>query len=281
MFRILSSLITLAAIAAGAWWLWNNSAGARSMTENFIQEHLETGNFLTLETRYSAESIMEAHRQELLKDESYSFLQPSLHFFPYLLMDVKYTNSHNQTGEGKLLWGETDGEMVIDTASWEKTHGFEDCINADATRADFKVINALAKRKGAMSREELLENLYVEEGTLDQWLENCRKKHLIVQKGHSYRLHFQGPHLNVAPETRFTQWPVTQPYKGSNRMDRRYSEKQIREIAQAAFGHDFAVRKVTEVFLPVYAIKVKNPDGSVLTSYWNALNGKRVAGLAL
>jgi len=42
-------------------------------------------------------------------------------------------------------------------------------------------------------------------------------------------------------------------------------------------GKDFAIRKTTEIFLPVYSIVVQNPDGSQMTTYWNALNGKRLA----
>jgi len=48
------------------------------------------------------------------------------------------------------------------------------------------------------------------------------------------------------------------------------------KTAKAAFGDDFAIRKTTEIFLPVYSIVVQNPDGSHMTTYWNALNGKNI-----
>jgi hypothetical protein len=57
---------------------------------------------------------------------------------------------------------------------------------------------------------------------------------------------------------------------------KRYRSSQIETIAKAAFGNDFAIRKTTEIFLPVYSIVVQNPDGSQMTTYWNALNGKRL-----
>ena len=66
--------------------------------------------------------------KELLKDTDHVFLEPTLKFVPYLLMDVKYIRTQDKTGEGVILWGLVDGEMVINTGTWEKTHGFTDCI---------------------------------------------------------------------------------------------------------------------------------------------------------
>ena len=52
---------------------------------------------------------------------------------------------------------------------------------------------------------------------------------------------------------------------------------QIERISRAAFGQNFAIRKMTDVYLPVHSIVVQNPDGSIHTSHWNALNGKRLS----
>jgi hypothetical protein len=256
---------------SGAYLSLNRVPEVRSK----IEELLSGSTFQTLEVRYSAESIMEAHRKELLKDTDHVFVEPSLKFIPYLLMDVKYTRSQEKTGEGAILWGLVDGEMVINTSTWEKTHGFTDCITSNATRQEFKIINALASRGGTWDREGLSKFLNLENHILDTWVESCRKKSLIVQNGNSYRLHLQNPKLQVIPETRFEHWLVTKPTKHAHRIKRRYRPAQIEVTAKAAFGNDFAIRKTTEIFLPVYSIVVQNPDGSQMTSYWNALNGKR------
>jgi len=276
MIRLLISLIFLGGIAYGGWWLWENFPEA----QNVVKEYINSGEFLTLEARYTPEQIMETNSKELLKDSSYTFLKPTTCFAPYFLLNIKYSKDDQQTGEGIILWSSEDGEMVINTSTWEKTHGFEDCINAKATKNDLKVINALAK-KDAMNYEELLARLSVENEALDQWLTSCHQKQLIVQNKNYYRLHFQNPHLQVIPETRVHQWLVTKPYKGTNIRPRKYSESQIRHFAAAVFGKDFAIRKVTEVFLPIYEIKVKNPDNTVLSSYWNAITGKRVLEYSL
>ncbi|KPK32280.1 MAG: hypothetical protein AMS24_04590 [Chlamydiae bacterium SM23_39] len=252
---------------------WNKYSGFREWALTILQQK----HFKTLEIRYSAENIMKSHKRELLKDGEHKFLDPTIIFHPYLLMEVKYNRSNNQTGEGLILWSLVDGEMVINTNSWEKTHGFTDCIKSSADRDDFKVINALSLNNGSMDRESLAKFLNVEDQTLDRWLDLCRKKNLIVQNGNNFRLHFQNPKLHVNPETKINQWLVTKELKQAIKIPPKYRVSQIESIAKAAFGVDFAIRKMTEVFLPVHSIKIQNPDGSKMTSYWNALNGKKLS----
>ncbi|MBS0624757.1 MAG: hypothetical protein JSS32_01755 [Verrucomicrobia bacterium] len=267
-------LIFICLVAAvGSFWAWNSMPRFRSRLEDVVS----TGSFQTLEVRYSAENIMDMHRKELLKDSDHIFLEPALKFVPYLLMEVKYTRNLDKTGEGVILWGLLDGEMVINTSTWEKTHGFTDCLASNATRQEFRIINALAARGGAWDRDGLSHFLNIENNILDNWIDGCRKKSLIVQNGNVYRLHLQNPKLQVIPETKLEQWLVTKSTKNAIRVKRRYRPAQIENIAKAAFGGDFAIRKSTEVFLPVYSIVVQNPDGTQMTTYWNALNGKRMS----
>jgi hypothetical protein len=227
--------------------------------------------------RYSASQIMEKHRRVLLKDNRHRYLEPVLEFYPYSLLEVKYTTADHKTHESVILWDMTDGEMVMNTKNWEKTHGFGDCIEADATVQEFKVLNLLAKKGGAVDREGLIKSLNVENEILDSWVESCRKKKLIIQAGNQYRLHFQNPRLKTLPETNVDERLVTKPHKDAIRLPRLYSISQIEKIARAAFGHDFAIRKKADIYLPVHSIIVQNPDGSVHTSHWNALNGQRMS----
>jgi hypothetical protein len=259
-------------LGLGAFASWMYFPGVRAKVEGI----LSSSTFQTLEVRYSAEAIMEAHRKELLKDGDHVYLEPNLKFVPYLLMEVKYTRSQEKTGEGVILWGLVDGEMVINTSTWEKTHGFTDCIASNATRQEFKIINALASKGGSWDREGLSKFLNIENHILDGWIDSCRNKSLIVQNGNNYRLHLQNPRLMVIPETRLEHWLVTKATKHAQRVRKKYRAAQIESTARAAFGGDFAIRKTTEIFLPVYSIVVQNPDGSQMTSYWNALNGKRL-----
>ena len=269
--RALLTFFFLVALSLGGFWSWNYVPGFRLKVEGL----LTAPTFQTLEVRYTAEAIMDAHRKELLKDKHHVFLAPKLKFIPYLMMDVKYLRSKDKTGEGVILWGLVDGEMVINTNTWEKTHGFTDCIESNATRQEFKIINALAAKGGSWDRDGLSKFLNIENNILDTWVDSCRKKSLIVQMGNTYRLHLQNPKLQVIPETKLDHWLVTKPTKHAERVKRKYRPAQIEVISRAAFGNDFAIRKTTEIFLPVYSIVVQNPDGSQMTTYWNALNGKR------
>lgn len=94
--RALLTLLFLTALTVGSFWSWNHIPGFRSKIEGFLM----APTFQTLEVRYTAEAIMEAHRKELLKDKHHVFLAPKLKFIPYLMMDVKYLRSKDKTGEG-------------------------------------------------------------------------------------------------------------------------------------------------------------------------------------
>ncbi len=270
--RIFLSLATLAAATYGVWWV----SSARPNMRSQVEELLSAGSFHTLEMRYTAEQIMEANRKDLLKDNRHKYLDPSLTFYPYLLFEVKYLISETKTKEGVILWDLTDGEMVIDTKQWEKTHGFADCIQAGTDRHEFKVINLLAQKGGSADRKTLSDALRVDNDVLDALIDRCRQKKLVVQSGNRYRLHLENPKLKTLPSTRLAERLVTKPHRQASRVPRVFSLSQIQKIAAAAFGSDFAIRKTTDIYLPVHAIVVQNPDGSLHTSHWNALNGKRL-----
>ncbi len=274
--RIISLLVTLTLLGCGAFWINQTRPELKYKALEFIS----TGSFHTLEVRYTSEQIMAAHKNTLLKDDQHSYLDPILKFHPYLLMEVKFTYPNNSTGEGVLLWDLIDGEMVTNEKQWGKSHGFADCINANTGRYEFKVINLLAQRGGSLDREGLIRALHIEDDILDSWIESCRKKKLIVQNGNDYRLHLENPNLNVIPMTSIKAPLVTKSYKNTERISRRYSPSQVKRIAEASFGKDFAIRNTMDVYLPIHNITVQNPDGSLHSSHWNALNGKALTSVA-
>lgn len=270
----MKTLATILALIAGGYGIWMFTQD-NTEVKNKVASILDVGHFHTLEVRYTANQIMEQHRSKLLKDNRHRFMEPVLEFYPYLLMEVKYT-ANDKTHESVMLWDLTDGELVTKTKDWEKTHGFGDCINADTSPQEFKVLNVLAKKGGSLDRDGLTKALQVDPEVLNQWLESCRRKKLIIQAGNYYKLHFQHPKLKTIPETKLDERLVTKPYKDAIRLSRHFSPSQIESIARAAFGQNFAIRKMTDIYLPVHSIVVQNPDGSIHTSHWNALNGKRL-----
>ncbi len=270
--RLITTLIIIGFLVFGSWWLWNHNTEVREM----VKQYVDTGEVLTLEARYTPEQIVEQNRSKLLQDDQHTLQEPTLKFYPYLLMDVKYVTPEKNTRETTVLWSMTDGEMVLNTDNWDSTHGFSDALEAEANPHDFKIMKALESNRGKLSRQDLLNKLHVESDVLDQWLASAKEKHLIVQKGNDYYLHFQNPKLNVSPQTKISQPLVTKPYNHAIRISKRYSRTEIEKIAKAAFGPDFTIRSSKEVFLPVYNIEVLNPDGSILSTQWNALNGQRI-----
>lgn len=267
-------LATIGMTGYGLWWLGTTHPEIKNKVEEFI----DAGYFHTLEVRYTANQIMETHRNELLKTNQHKYLEPQVSFYPYLLLEVKYSVSEDKTTEGVILWDLTDGEMVIDTLRWIKTHGFGDCIDANTDRHEFKILHLLSKKGGSLDRDGLFKALNIDNEVLNGWVESLRRKKLIVQVGNKYRLHLENPRLKTSPQTRIDERLVTKPQRNAIRVSRRYSISQIEKIAKAAFGNDFTIRKTTDVYLPVHSIVVENSDGSIHTSHWNALNGKQLIG---
>lgn len=271
--RRLMMLALVIGVAAGGFWLWTTNPDLVSSLEQYV----ENGEFLTLEARYTAEQIMDKHRKELLVDNQHSFQDPVLKYHPYLLIESKYVQPDKKTREGLILWGLVDGEMIIDTETWERTHGFEDAINASANRNDFRIMQALAK-KGSLTRAQLQTELHLEADTLAPWIDSVCEKRLVVETGHELQLHFQNPKILVTPATKNKQAFVAKPASYSQKAPKTYSRSQIERCAQAAFGPTFTIRNIKEVFLPVHTISVLNPDGTVFTTHWNAVNGQEILG---
>lgn len=272
MRRMIVFSSVAALLAVSGWWLWNSSSQLRDA----VGQYIENGELLTFETRYTSQQIMEEHRQELIGNSQRSFQNPCIKYHPYALIEAKYTLADKKTREDVLIWGLLDGEIVLNTETWEKTHGFEDAINANASATDFKIMYALAKNRGTTSRDQLQKDLLVEADILDPWIESARAKHLVALRGNEVQLHFQDPKILIEPQTKMKQWLVTRPYSHAEIISKKYSQSQIEKIARAAFGNDYTIREIKEVYLPVYCIEVINPDGSILLSYWNAVSGQRI-----
>lgn len=263
--------LILIVMGLGALWYWEE---AHDWSQSIVG-YIENGDIYTLEAKYTPDQIMELHRQELLGGDKRTYLDPVQKFSPYLLMEVKYMQD-GKSREGVLLWGMEDGEMVLNTDTWETTHGFADCIHANACHTDFRIINALVRRRGVSSREELRQDLNLEEDIFNGWIESARQKYLIVQKGSSLQLHFENPKIAVLPQTKMKQALVFKTAERAQRNSPKFSKGRIVKLAKAAFGNDFTVRREQEVYLPVYTIGVQNPDGSMRRSDWNALNGQQI-----
>lgn len=265
---ILMAVVILAGIGSVMYFYPN--------AKDTILQYIENEEILTLEARYTPEQLLEAHRQELIGNEKRVFQEPLIKYIPYLLLEVKYAEDH-KSHETFILWGLEDGEMVLSTEPWETTHGFKDCLDCHASRSDFKILQALARHPNPLAFENLQKDLQLEKEMLGEWLESAKNKHLIVQKGTSFQLHFENPKILIAPQTKIPQHFVSKPIAYHQRSSKVYSRNQVVRLAHAAFGEDFTIRNEKEVFIPVYTLTISNSDGSTYTSDWNAVTGQRVS----
>ncbi|CCB88044.1 hypothetical protein [Simkania negevensis] len=269
MFKFLFTLIFLCSLGYGVYWV----ADSHPEIKDRAIQYLPTSAFSALEPRFTVNQIMDKERSSLLKDSREQFGDYSLLYQPFLLMEVKFTRTNQSTGEGVILWDLMDGEMVLDTQTWEKSHGFADCIHMRADPYELKIISTIAKHGNKADRQTLFHSLNLESGLLDAWIERCIKKKLIVCHQGIYRIHLESPKMAFTPSTQVNFPLISKNSKHSEKMTRNFSKTQIIRVAEAAFGEDFAIRQTYEIYLPVYAITTQNSDGSHETSYWNALNG--------
>ena len=188
-----------------------------------FSQYIENGEVITLEAKYTPEKIINDHRQELVIDEAHTLQNPILKFYPYLLMDVKYVHADQKPREGLLLWSQVDGEMVLDTNTWETSHGFEDCLLVKATKEDFSILNILAKYGGTTTYDQIAKELQLESTTFNTYLQKVIDKHLVIRKGNYLFLHWENPKIIVSPQTRFKQNLVKKPYNQVQAISRKYS----------------------------------------------------------
>ena len=275
--RFLYFIVLVAFIGFGSWWLFNNNTAVKQ----FVGEIGNDDQFLALEVRYSPDQIMEQNQEELLQTRHDEYGHPALTFHPYLLMEVKLNSPQRKQREGIMLWNLTNGELILDTNTWEATKGFSNVLSAGGEGHDVKVVKTLSERSNGMTREELMKALRIDADTFDDWIESAREKKLVIQRGNTFRLFNPQLHLQVTPQTRIHQWLVTKPYGHAKRAAKRYDEEQVQEMALAAFGPELKIRETKQVYLPVYSIPVKGRRGSVSTSQWNALNGQRMSPTAV
>jgi len=276
VLRFIVSIITTSLVCYGGYWFWQNNPNVQGLVTDFISKQVTHKEFQTLELRYNADQVMESAKSELIRDHKYKYSEPQLKFYPYVLLDVKFSRNQEKTEEGTMLFSLVDGELILDTKSWEKTHGYEDCINAKVTKAEFLLLNTLARQSGLVEKKQLLGLSGGDPRAIENTINSCKKKKLLVEYAGGLRLHFDKPKLAELPVTRFDQPVVTKSYSNQTSITSNYTISQIKFLAESAFGKDFSIRGAKEVFLPIYTIRVENPDGTIQTTHWNGVNGSRM-----
>lgn len=275
LMKLLYTLITLA-LGGGAFFYWSDQ---HPQFKEKVDEFILFRTTRSMEIRYGAEQIMEKEQKTLLKEKGSRFLEPELTFAPYLLLQVKYHDG-KKPKEGTILWDLSDGEMVLNTKSWEKTHGFADCIVSGARKSEIEVVALLAKKGGSLDAQTIASHLHLEPAMSEFLLAACQKKNLIFPVSATrYRLHLEHPKLTTTPETHFDIPLSMKEYKKAERLSGQYSSYQVKKIAQMTFGAHFSIRSSKEIYLPVYRICIQQGNGVLETVLYNALTGKRLPRL--
>ena len=271
--RFIVSIITTGLICYGGYWFWQNNPDVQHFVSDFLSKQVSQKQLQALELRYHADQIMREAKSNLIRDRKDHYQEPELKFYPYVLLDIKFSKDQEKTKEAAMLWSLVDGELVINTKNWEVTHGYEDCINTRVTKAEFILLNAIASQKGLVEKRALYSLVGGDPRAIENTINSCKKKKLLVEHTNGLRLHFEKPKLAKYPITNFDQPVVTKSYKNATTIASNYTINQIKNLAESAFGKDFSIRNAKEVFLPIYTIRIENLDDTIQTTYWNAVNG--------
>lgn len=225
------------------------------------------------EPRHTPEEVIQSEEGQELFDESEDMSDASVEMYPYLLMEVKYLRGEKSL-ESTILWSLKRGEMLLDTTTWDMTHGYFDCLIHNARGEEMAVVNALVHKGGTLDRESLLKAIHRDGEQVDNWIHSCIKKQLIVQIGNIYKLHLQNPKLAQEPRTKINTTLKKRNLAFKKVVTPKYSPRQIINLAHDTFGSGFSIRRKQLVYLPVYSILVNYSDGSSATSKWNAHTGR-------
>jgi hypothetical protein len=229
----------------------------------------------TFETAISPEELLSQHSKTLLPTKQHTFGSSTLHLAPHLLLQMKYSPDGRTTIATSMLWDMIDGELVLDTNSFDHTQGFADCITSKANADDFRILQLLTK-KGALSKEQLSQELGTDNEMVCDRVENLRKRHLVIVANDIVRVHVESPLLRVDPLTTITRPFVQRKVIHKDELQATYSKAEIEQLVKAAFGQDVAIRSSRLIFVPIYEIQVLNPDSSVRRTFWNAISGKEL-----
>lgn len=247
----------------------------RAEVEDFLPVVSHEDTIDTFENAFSAEDFLSRHAKTLLPTKQHTFGATRLFFCPHLFLQVKHSPDGRSTMASAMLWNLIDGELVLDTNSFEETQGFADCLSSKAGADDFRIL-LLLSRKGALTKDQIVQELGTDTQVVCDRIEDMRKRHLVVVASDVVRLHVESPLIKNDPSTAITRPLVQRKITKDDKLLPVYSKQDIEYLVKSAFGQDVAIRTSRLVFVPLYEIQILNPDGSIRRTFWNAVSGKEL-----
>lgn len=237
---------------------------------------------LALTPKYDLQHALNAIEPTLRSQQYILAQQTKTEYLPLAILSIKYpTSSYSTTKEGIEIWDLFQGEMVLHANVWDLSHGFSDCLTQLVTADEFSILLVLSQQNGALSLNTLARKLALEPEHLEKTLQNCTRKHLVLEKDGSYKIHMHKPLLHISPETVIHSPLTTEKKSITNKLPKKYSVNKIGKIAETCFGPGFHIKEKTEVCLPIYVFTIKSADGSLSQRYFNSFNGKEMPAMEI
>ncbi len=274
---LLIKLLAILLVASGTYFLYMHQ---RAWLHEFISQADAEESITCFEATIIPEDLQKKSAKTLLKNEKYSWGESHFIYLPCLLVDAKYSQEQQRsTQSGKMLWDLSAGELILDTNTFAKTAGFEDCLSSKVNAEDFRILNLLAKHQGSVSKDIVLRELGYDDDLAFQRIQDLRKKKLIATSNDTLRIHVENPLFRVEPKSNITLPFVTREVLRGQLIPTRFNQHELIDMIKVAFGSDLGIRSTKIVFLPIIQLKILNPDGSKRTTHWNAITGKEIIHL--
>lgn len=269
--RSLVWLMVLGIAAAAGYWAYTHT----ERLQQYVLPSTKEESIDTFEALILPNDLL-TKQPHLLTTQGHSFGPVTLYFAPQLLLSVKYSHDSKSSKASTAVWDMIDGELVIDTNTFDHTQGFADCLASQAGADDFRILRTLTQSGGTLSKEAIIKELGGDDSAICERIENLKKRHLVIIANDVVRIHVESPLFKIEPSTLLTKPIVHRTTLYGNLLPTTFSKSDIETLVKAAFGQDLAIRNSRLVYIPTYEIQVNNPDGSVRKTYWNAISGKEM-----
>ncbi|RDB31734.1 hypothetical protein [Candidatus Similichlamydia laticola] len=222
----------------------------------------------TLSTQALSESLYQQYPEASLLDIRQEFV-------PYLKLRANHIQESLSVESGVILWSLRDGEMVLNTKTWGKTHGLGDCLRARVNAKELQLLRFVSQQERHTIALSRLQNIFRQQGEkqTELALESCIDKGLLVRQGSHVMLYFHNPiwpSLPYTQENRLIAWTSLERRQTIQAMF--HAENVLPFIEQLFVGKQLRVRSYQIVFLPIYRLLFKW-KGETQSLYLNGITG--------
>ncbi|WP_108623957.1 hypothetical protein [Candidatus Similichlamydia epinepheli] len=202
-------------------------------------------------------------------------LEMKRELIPYIELKVKYSPKPLTTEEKMALWSLHNGEMVVSTKTWQKTHGLGDCLRGKVGVEEMRLLKELVRKRRPTSLDQLIKQTHTPEEMKQASLivDRCLEKGLLIKKNSLLQIHIKQPKWPNKPFTDTNRSLSYAPCDNFLAFRAQFSDKEIARLMEVLFeDQQLKVQSYRMIFVPIYLMMFEQ-KGERKTIYLNGLTG--------